>query len=64
MEENDLVHQILREEGAIQLGAALQQDGDDLARCEGREHGVEIETAVLRRDPLELVATRPEWGAS
>ena len=54
MEEHNSVDQFLREEGAIQLRAALQQDGDYLARREGRKDCVEIEQCFLLRDANDL----------
>lgn len=62
VEEDDLVDEVLGEEGAVQVGAAFEQEADAVAVGEKAKGGGEAEAAGVLRKDLDLGAVPFEGG--
>jgi hypothetical protein len=62
VEEDGFVGQVLTEEGAVEVGAALEEEAEDVAFGEGGENCWEAEAAGVIGDLVDLNAESAEGG--
>ena len=63
VEEHGLIDQVLLEEGTVQVGAALEQEAEDVALGEGGEDGGEAEASGVVGDVMDFYAEQAESGS-